>query len=470
MKKRTNFFRIVYLLSDALLIAFSYYFAEWLWMSRFAKSGNFLMHENMRGYVIAAVTAYAAVALIIFSVVGLYRSFRYKSIWNIWLKNTVIHATLVGVIMGVLYVFRIQDVSRGVLLLFFITVSLLSFLKHLLAVGMLRIIRVGGYNQKHVIVVGDGQLAVDYARTVRENRRFGITVDGYLADSEDQTAAGEIGTYFGSYDALEKRIRNHGVDEVIIALEQPDTNKVFSVIECCEKSGTRVSVIPYYNYMISAVPSVNSVGSMKCFELRTSPLDDALNRAIKRVFDVVFSFVVLLLLSPLLLVVALGVKLSSPGPVFFKQERVGKDKKPFTMYKFRSMKVNVESDTAWSKDVDPRKTRFGSFIRKLSIDELPQFFNVLKGDMSVIGPRPEIPHYVEQFRETIPKYMLKHLVRPGITGWAQVNGYRGDTSIEERIKCDIWYIENWTVGLDVKIMFRTVFGGMINSEKTNQQG
>jgi len=167
-----------------------------------------------------------------------------------------------------------------------------------------------------------------------------------------------------------------------------------------------------------------------------------------------------------LLFVALGVKLSSPGPVLFKQQRVGKEKKLFTMYKFRSMKVNVDSDTAWSKDKDPRRTRFGSFIRKTSLDELPQFFNVLKGDMSVIGPRPEIPHYVEQFRETIPKYMLKHLVRPGITGWAQINGYRGDTSIEERIKCDIWYIENWTAGLDIKILFRTVFGGMVNNEKT----
>jgi exopolysaccharide biosynthesis polyprenyl glycosylphosphotransferase len=172
-----------------------------------------------------------------------------------------------------------------------------------------------------------------------------------------------------------------------------------------------------------------------------------------------------LLTSPVMLFAAIGVKLSSPGPVIFRQTRVGKNKKLFQMYKFRSMRVNAQESTAWTKDRDPRKTRFGSFIRKTSIDELPQFFNVLKGEMSLIGPRPEIPHFVEQFQETIPLYMLKHLVRPGITGWAQVNGYRGDTSIEGRIKCDIWYIENWSLWLDLRICALTAFGGLVNKEK-----
>jgi lipopolysaccharide/colanic/teichoic acid biosynthesis glycosyltransferase len=166
-----------------------------------------------------------------------------------------------------------------------------------------------------------------------------------------------------------------------------------------------------------------------------------------------------------MLFVAIGTLLSSPGPVIFKQTRVGKNKKPFQMYKFRSMRVNAQEDTAWTQDDDPRKTRFGSLIRKTSMDELPQFFNVLKGDMSLIGPRPEIPHYVELFQETVPLYMLKHLVRPGITGWAQVNGYRGDTSIEGRVQHDIWYIEHWSLWLDIQICLKTVFGGIINKEK-----
>ena len=182
--------------------------------------------------------------------------------------------------------------------------------------------------------------------------------------------------------------------------------------------------------------------------------------------DVVGSLVLIELTSPIMLGVAIGVKLSSPGPIIFKQERVGLNKRPFMMYKFRSMRVNAAEDSAWSTNSDPRKTRFGSIIRKFSLDELPQFFNVLKGDMSLVGPRPEIPFHVEHFKEEIPRYLVRQQVRPGLTGWAQINGLRGDTDIAERIRYDIWYIENWTVALDIKILFRTVFGGkMVNDEK-----
>ena len=183
--------------------------------------------------------------------------------------------------------------------------------------------------------------------------------------------------------------------------------------------------------------------------------------------DIVGSLVLIVLSSPVMLLAAVGVKLSSPGPIIFRQKRVGLNKKPFYMYKFRSMRVNAASDTGWSTNSDPRKTRFGSFIRKFSIDELPQFFNVLKGDMSLVGPRPELPHFVDQFKEEIPLYMVKHQVRPGITGWAQVNGLRGDTSIKERIEHDVYYIENWSILLDIKILFLTLFKGFVNQEKLN---
>ena len=182
----------------------------------------------------------------------------------------------------------------------------------------------------------------------------------------------------------------------------------------------------------------------------------------------ILGFIVLILIivtSPIMLFAAIGVKLSSPGPIIFAQERVGLNKNKFKMYKFRSMRVNNTQTTGWSTNKDPRKTKFGAFIRKCSIDELPQFFNVLKGDMSLVGPRPELPHFVDKFKEEIPLYMVKHQVRPGITGWAQVNGFRGDTSIEGRIKCDIYYIENWNFFFDIKILFMTAFGGMFNKEK-----
>ena len=189
--------------------------------------------------------------------------------------------------------------------------------------------------------------------------------------------------------------------------------------------------------------------------------------ALKRGQDVLLSALALLLLWPWMLLLALVIYIDSPGASpFFVQERIGLNKKPFMMYKFRSMRVNVQQETGWSTDCDPRKTHFGSFIRKFSLDELPQFFNVLKGDMSLVGPRPEVPYHVEHFKEEIPRYLVRQQVRPGCTGWAQIHGLRGDTDIAERIRYDIWYIENWTVALDIKIIFRTVFGGkMVNDEK-----
>ena len=199
--------------------------------------------------------------------------------------------------------------------------------------------------------------------------------------------------------------------------------------------------------------------------MRITPLDDIGWAMVKRAMDIVGSLVLILLSSPVMLAVAAGVRLSSPGPILFCQERVGKDKRPFKMYKFRSMRITGTEDTGWSTDADPRKTRFGSFIRKFSLDELPQFFNVLRGDMSLIGPRPEVPFHVSRFKEEIPLYLLRQQVRPGITGWAQVNGLRGDTSIEERVKYDLWYIENWSIWLDLKILLMTAFGGMVNKEK-----
>ena len=198
--------------------------------------------------------------------------------------------------------------------------------------------------------------------------------------------------------------------------------------------------------------------------IRHIPLSDSFNAACKRVVDIFGALVALILFSPIMLIAVIGVKLSSPGPIIFKQERVGLHNRTFSMYKFRSMGVQAPKDekNCWTVKNDPRVTPFGRFMRHTSIDELPQLINILKGDMSLVGPRPERPLFVEKFREEIPRYMIKHQVRPGLTGWAQINGYRGDTSIEKRIECDLYYIENWTLGLDFKIIFLTFFKGFIN--------
>ena len=256
-----------------------------------------------------------------------------------------------------------------------------------------------------------------------------------------------------------------GIDEVVVALDADETGRISRTIAACDKQGVRITMVPFYNDYLPARPTIDTLGSCKLINVRQTPFDNIFNAFVKRLFDILGSLALILVSSPIMAAVAIGVKLSSPGPVIFRQQRVGLNKKTFMMYKFRSMRVNAGEQTGWSTDTDPRKTRFGSLIRKFSLDELPQFFNVLKGDMSLVGPRPEVPHYVQQFKEEIPLYMVKHQVRPGITGWAQVNGLRGDTSIEERIRYDIYYIENWNFFFDIKILLLTVTKALINQEK-----
>ena len=238
-----------------------------------------------------------------------------------------------------------------------------------------------------------------------------------------------------------------------------------TVLDTAGQEGLRVFMVPFYRKYFPRHPTIESFGNSVLIDLRATPLDNLALAAIKRAFDIVGSLFLLILLSPLMLGTAIAIKIDSPGPVFFRQRRVGRHKKSFTMLKFRSMHVNSQSDTAWSEKTDPRRTRIGSFIRKYSIDELPQLFNVLIGDMSLVGPRPEIPYYVRQFKKSVPLYLVRQQVRPGMTGWAQVHGMRGDTSIERRVQYDIWYIENWSLLLDIRILFLTLLGGFINQEE-----
>ena len=219
----------------------------------------------------------------------------------------------------------------------------------------------------------------------------------------------------------------------------------------------------YYNF-ISTNPYTEDLDGLPVINIRNVPLTNTMNKLIKRLIDIIGSIIALILFSPIMLIVAILVKKSSPGPIIFAQERIGLGNKPFKMYKFRSMEIQPEAEErkAWTVKNDPRVTGIGKFMRRTSIDELPQLFNILKGDMSLVGPRPERPFFVEKFREEIPRYMVKHQVRPGLTGWAQVNGYRGDTSIRKRIDCDLYYIENWSIGFDIKILFLTIFKGFIN--------
>ena len=268
----------------------------------------------------------------------------------------------------------------------------------------------------------------------------------------------------GSIDDLEDIFSKEDIDEVFITLNIKEYEKLGKIINKSEKYGIRTEIIPDYSKYIPARPYVEELDGLPVINIRYIPLDNLVNKFLKRAIDIIGSLILIILFSPIMICVAIFTKITSPGPIIFKQERVGLNNKIFTMFKFRSMKVQSkeEEKAEWTTENDPRKTKFGSFIRKTSLDELPQFFNVLIGNMSLVGPRPERPYFVEQFKDEIPKYMVKHQIRPGITGWAQVNGLRGDTSIEKRVEYDIYYLENWTFWFDIKILFLTVFKGFVN--------
>ena len=460
IKKNQRFFNWLNRLSDMALVYISYAAAVCFWIFLLKHDRNNisirLLWENPWPVLILAF-----LFVVVFQYGGMYDSFRFQKIRSEMWQLLRLHLLCVMLGVGCIFLFKLRDFSRGVIGCYAVFAYALFAMKRVVLRTSLYFIRKSGMNQKHVLLVGCGTLARKYIDCIQENPQFGYRCAGYVGQDSDL----ENVNYLGPYDQLSELLDIYEPDEVIIALEVYDISLMNSIILSCEKHGIRSSIIPIYNDYLPSCATVDSIGKVRLINIRGISQDLAINRVMKRAFDLLFSAAALLLLSPLMLILALGVRLSGPGPILFRQERVGKERKIFTMYKFRSMCVNSESDTAWSRSRDSRITRFGAFIRKFSLDELPQFFNVLKGEMSVVGPRPELPFFVDMYKDVVPLYMVKHQVKPGLTGWAQVNGYRGDTSIEKRIEYDIWYIENWSMYLDLKIIFMTIFGGMVNEEK-----
>lgn len=354
--------------------------------------------------------------------------------------------------------------SRPLVLLFFgINIVLDSFFRMSLRYFLHRLRR-KGYNQKNVLLIGYSRAAQAYIDRVCENPIWGYNIRGILDDHAKRGTEYRGVRVLGATAHLEEILKVSHLDEIAITLGLKEYDNLEQIVVLCEKSGVHTKFIPDYAKIIPTRPYTEDLMGLPVIHIRYVPLSDSFNAAVKRAVDIFGAVMALIIFSPVMLIAAIGVKLSSPGPILFKQERIGLHNRPFMMYKFRSMAMQTEADEkkGWTTKGDPRVTRFGSFIRKTSIDELPQMWNVLIGDMSLVGPRPERPQFVEKFKEEIPRYMIKHQVRPGITGWAQVNGYRGDTSISKRIECDLYYIENWTLGLDFKIILLTFFKGFIN--------
>ena len=431
---------------DAGIIGAAYFFS---WYLRF-KSGVFVQDAG----VLPAKTYFSALFLIIpgylllYSIFQLYMPRRVKSYRKELMD--IIRANGIGfmIFILVLYFIKQEHFSRQMLCIFFFINISLEFASRYLIRTILWKMRKQGLNQKHILMIGESQMAEQYMDRLRENPKWGYQVFAHLKDEEK----------------LERILEGNELDEVVIALRAEDYGKLERIVDVCEKAGVHTKMIPDFGNVISTRPYIEDVQGIPVIHVRRVPLNIMRNRAAKRAVDLIGATVAIILFSPVMLLTVLVVALTEEGSVIYRQERVGLHNQVFYMYKFRSMIMQDEEKekAEWSTRNDPRITPVGKLIRRTSIDELPQLFNVLKGEMSLVGPRPERPQFVEKFKEEIPRYMVKHQVRPGMTGWAQINGYRGNTSIEKRIEYDLYYIENWTMVFDMKILILTIFKGFFD--------
>lgn len=431
---------------DAGIIGAAYFFS---WYLRF-KSGFFVQDVG----VLPAKTYFSALFLIIpgylllYSIFQLYMPRRVKSYRKELMD--IIRANGIGfmIFILVLYFIKQEHFSRQMLCIFFFINISLEFASRYLIRTILWKMRKQGLNQKHILMIGESQMAEQYMDRLRENPKWGYQVFAHLKDEEK----------------LERILEGNELDEVVIALRAEDYGKLERIVDVCEKAGVHTKMIPDFGNVISTRPYIEDVQGIPVIHVRRVPLNIMRNRAAKRAVDLIGETVAIILFSPVMLLTVLVVALTEEGSVIYRQERVGLHNQVFYMYKFRSMIMQDEEKekAEWSTRNDPRITPVGKLIRRTSIDELPQLFNVLKGEMSLVGPRPERPQFVQKFRDEIPRYMVKHQVRPGMTGWAQINGYRGNTSIEKRIEYDLYYIENWTMVFDMKILILTIFKGFFD--------
>lgn len=458
IKENQNLLNRLNVISDGLIIFLTFPVAYWL---RFSVLPGGVVSIPFTSYLTMGIV-YMLLQLFTFAAFGLYQSYR-RTRLRVELPRLWTACFLdLALLLSWLFLQHWDHYSRETIAIFFILSTGFLSVKRYLLRRTLRYYRQKGFNLKYVILIGSSDMARRIAGEFRRDQELGYRLAGYVAAAKEEDWDE---TWLGDYDALEKILEEYSPDEVITAIGTDDFGRTPAIIDACEKTGCRLAIIPFYAEYMASRPNFEDLNGIPLLNIRYIPLENWANAFVKRAMDIIGSALILIVFSPVMLACAIGVKLSSPGPIIFKQERIGRNKKPFMMYKFRSMRVNSEENTGWSSNADSRKTKFGSFIRKYSLDEFPQFWNVLKGDMSLVGPRPELPFFVDRFKEEVPLYMVKHQVRPGITGWAQVNGLRGDTSIKERIEHDLYYIEHWSLGFDIKILWMTVFGGKFKNDE-----
>ncbi|MEE8408758.1 MAG: undecaprenyl-phosphate glucose phosphotransferase [Myxococcota bacterium] len=463
LKRHHRFFQSIQVFRDAVLVAVAFVLA---YVTRFSVPSLLPFDAvSPREEVIWVGIMLVVVWPLVGWMGGLYVSRRSRSIAAEMFDVFRTSAIAFLVLVALTYFVRDERFSRGVLILWSGYAVALVSPARIVSRLSLRALRARGYNLRHVLLVGTGDLARRVMETINTHAELGLRIHGVVAVDEERHRIGcEVdGTpIIGTVAEIRRLVVEHRADQVLVALPIGRLGALKEMMQGLSQETVDVRVIPdFYQYM-TLCGSVEEFAGLPIISLQSAPLM-GWDLVTKRGFDLVVSVFGLLTALPLLLLVGGLIKLTSRGPVFYLQERVGMDGRRFEMIKFRTMGADAESDGAqMARPDDPRRTPLGGLLRRMSIDELPQLINVLKGDMSLVGPRPERPCFIEDFKREIPRYALRHKIKAGITGWAQVNGMRGNTSMRKRVELDLYYIENWSLLLDVKILLRTVFGGFLS--------
>jgi exopolysaccharide biosynthesis polyprenyl glycosylphosphotransferase len=368
------------------------------------------------------------------------------------------------IVMSAAFFYREFSYSRVVFVLLWMSSIVFISIGKVIVLGVEKSRYQQGRDLRNAIVIGNNEMAKRFFDKLHLHPALGYKLIGYAADTKSNGLLANI-EYLGTISDVQNIIMQREIELVFIALNYDEHQKLYKLVQECEGMNIEFLMVPDVVEVMTSGVKVQEFEGIPFLRLKGLPMT-TWGRIMKRLFDIVVSFILIVLCSPLFLLIAILVKLTSNGHVLYSQERISLDGKSFTMLKFRSMRLGAESQTGpvWAKLDDNRATPIGNFLRRTSLDELPQLFNVLKGEMSLVGPRPERPYFVEKFRGLVPKYLDRHRVKTGMTGWAQVNGLRGDSSLEERIKFDIYYIENWSFLFDVKILLRTI-GALVERKK-----
>ncbi len=458
MKRKINaLFAASLVLLDALMASLAFSLAYRLrLLTEHVNIGPFVQYLGMMLVQIASI-------LLVFFLSKMYHRKRVPSYVDEF--SSIFTSVSVGSVVAIAlisFLFKNEiDYHRLMMLYAWILTVILICLGRLAHARLKQALQGRGVGRDEALIIGTGEVGRMILQKIRHSPRLGYKVVGFIEGSGRGSSNGEKEIsgvpVVGDIQDLATIIDTKGIDEVIIGLPEASHQEILNIISRCEREKVSIKVFPDVFQIMASEISIDDLGGLPLLTVRDIALR-GWRLTLKRLVDLVCSAIGLVVLSPFMLLIALLIKLDSSGPVLYAQERMGLDANPFWTIKFRSMREDAEAATGpiWATENDPRCTRIGTFMRRHSIDEFPQLINVLLGEMSMVGPRPERPIFVEQFKRQIPRYMDRHLEKAGITGWAQVNGLRGDTSIVERTKYDLWYIENWSLGLDFKIMLRTI--------------